>query len=47
MGALSLFRCREDGPFSDHELFLLRSVGTHLNQQMAALLAGTPCGWVP
>lgn len=34
--------CREDGPFSDHELFLLRSVGTHLNQQMAALLAGTP-----
>lgn len=42
MGALSLFRCREDGPFSDHELFLLRSVGTHLNQQMAALLAGTP-----
>ena len=42
LGALSLFRCREDGPFSDHELFLLRSVGTHLNQQMAALLAGTP-----
>ena len=36
LGALSLFRCREDGPFSDHELFLLRSVGTHLNQQMAA-----------
>lgn len=42
LGALSLFRCREDGPFSDHELFLLRSVGTHLNQQMAALLAGPP-----
>ena len=42
LGALSLFRCREDGPFSDHELFLLRSVGTHLNQQMAALLSGTP-----
>ena len=42
LGALSLFRCREDGPFSDHELFLLRSVGTHLNQQMAALLAAPP-----
>lgn len=38
LGALSLFRCREDGPFTDDNLFLLTSVGTHLNQQMAILL---------
>lgn len=28
LGVLSLFRCREDGPFTDQELFLLSSVGT-------------------
>ena len=38
LGALSLFRRREDGPFSDDELFLCTSVGTHLNQHMATLL---------
>lgn len=37
LGVLSLFRCREDGPFTDQELFLLSSVGTHLNQHMAYL----------
>lgn len=40
LGALSIFRCQEDGPFTDEELFLLSSVGIHLNQQMDALLHG-------
>ena len=38
LGALSLFCGRGDGPFTDDELFLLSSVGIHLNQQMAVLL---------
>ncbi len=38
LGVLSLFRCRQDGPFTEEELFLLKSVGSHLNQHMAALL---------
>ncbi len=38
LGTLSLFRGREDGPFTDDELFLLTSVGLHLNQQMDALV---------
>lgn len=38
LGALSIFRCREDGPFTDEELFLLSSIGIHLNQQMDAVL---------
>lgn len=37
LGVLSLFRCRGDEPFTDQELFLLRGVGTHLNQHMAYL----------
>lgn len=39
LGALSIFRCREDGPFTDEELFLLSSVGIHLNQHMDLLLS--------
>ena len=38
LGALSIFRCREDGPFTSDELFLLSSVGIHLNQHMSTLL---------
>ena len=38
LGVLSLFRCREDGPFTDDELFLLNSLGIHMNQHMATLL---------
>ena len=38
LGTLSLFRCREDGPFTDQELFLVRSMTLHLNQQMAVLV---------
>ena len=38
LGVLSLFRRREDGPFTDEELFLCNAVGTHLNQQMNTLL---------
>lgn len=38
LGALSIFRCQEDGPFTDEELFLTSSVGIHLNQQMDAVL---------
>lgn len=38
LGALSLFCGRGDGPFTDDELFLLSSVGIHLNQHLAVLL---------
>ena len=38
LGALSLFRHREDGPFTSYDLFLLSSVGIHLNQHMSSLL---------
>lgn len=38
LGVLSLFRCRGDLPFTDEELFLVSSVGTHLNQHMATIL---------
>lgn len=38
LGALSLFRHREDGPFTSDDLFLLSSVGIHLNQHMSSLL---------
>ena len=38
LGALSLFCSRGDGPFTDDEIFLLSSVGIHLNQQMDVLL---------
>ena len=38
LGVLSLFRCRQDGPFTEEEVFLLKSVGSHLNQHMASLL---------
>lgn len=41
LGVLSLFRCREDGPFTDQELFLLGAVGPHLNQHMADLQTKT------
>ena len=38
LGALSLFRHREDCPFTSDDLFLLSSVGIHLNQHMSSLL---------
>ncbi len=38
LGVLSLFRCRQDGPFTEEELFLLKAIGSHLNQHMATLL---------
>ena len=47
LGVLSIFRCREDGPFSDNELFLVRMVGTHLNQQMSFLLDHACCRTAP
>lgn len=38
MGVLSLFRCREDGVFTDDEMFLVSSLGIHLDYKMSTLL---------
>lgn len=38
LGCLSIFRRREDGPFTSEEMFYITSVGQHLNQHMAVLL---------
>lgn len=38
LGCLTLFRCRNDSPFTDEELFLFSSLGCHLNQHLHILL---------
>lgn len=38
LGALSLFRQREDGPFTSEDIFFLRNLGIHVNQHFNALL---------
>ena len=36
---MEVCRCRGDLPFTDDELFLVSSVGTHLNQHMSTILS--------
>lgn len=41
LGVLTLFRRREDSPFSENEMFFLRALGIHLNAVLDQILCGS------
>ena len=42
LGVLTLFRTKADGTFSDMDMFLMRSLGTHMNAVVHKILTAAP-----